>query len=298
MLERLDPTMKTKLLTIRLREFRDLTGMTQKQVAGEADWSINKMARIESGENHVSTSDLNTLLDIYGVQDQDERKNLRDLARGARQRSWTQPFRGALNDVFVRYLGYESSAERVLKAEASLVPGLLQTEDYARALLRSVAPFGDPSPQDVEVQVEARLTRQKTLFSSAGHPQLDFILDEMVLLRPVGGVDAMSEQLRHLRKMSEKDRVSIQVLPIGAGASGSLLAPFTVLEFADDAAEPMLFIETPRHTMIEYDGESVERYHKEFGRMAERASRPEDFGAIVEAAIAGLHAKTSILPAN
>ncbi len=297
--EHLDPTMKTKLLTARLRRLRDVAGLTQKQVAAEADWSINKMLRIESGENHVSTSDLNTLLDIYEMRDPEGRTALRELARGARQRSWTQRYRGALNDVFVRYLGYESSAERVLKTEALVVPGLLQTEDYARALLTLIAPFDEPSPQQVELQVTARLARQQALFSGPARPRLEFVLDEAVLLRPMGGVEVMCAQLRHLREMSAEDGISIRVVPLGAGSTGTLLAPFTVLEFADEAADPMLFIETPRHTMLEYEGKIVERYRNQFRCMSELATRPENFGTVAEAAMSALRRDAvGVLPAN
>jgi transcriptional regulator with XRE-family HTH domain len=296
--EHLDPSMKTKLVTTRLRHLRDEAKLTQKQVAEEADWSINKMLRIESGENHVSTSDLNTLLDIYQVSDPEQRKSMRELARGARQRSWTHQYRGALNDVFVRYLGYESSAERLLKTEALMVPGLLQTEDYARALLASIVPFDNPSPAEVELQVKARLTRQETLFSGPGRPDLAFILDESVLLRPRGGVEVMCAQLWHLKEMAQQDGITIQVVPIAVASTDISMAPFTVLEF-DDAADPMLFIETPRHTMLEYEGEVVERYRNQFRRMSETATRPEDFGKVADAAIAALqHDSVGILPVN
>lgn len=314
----LDPTMKTKLLAKQLRQMRDASGLTQGQVAQRADWSLAKMKRMESGGTRVTTSDLNTLLDIYDIDANDDvRRQLRELGRGARQRSWTDEFRGDLRDEFVRYLGYEASAARILKVEALMVPGLLQTEDYARALFTAATLSDDPTAAKVEAQVRARKIRQQTMFSGDdelehndpgqrsappvrdvqdlhSRPELQFMLDEAVLRRPIGGMDVMIDQLEHLRQMTKRDNISIQVVPITAGGSGTLLAPFTILEFAD--ADPMLYIETPIKTLLEFEGTKVSRYHTEFRRMSMLATPPERFSDIVDIVIEALrHTAVSLV---
>lgn len=287
-----DPVLKSKMLRTRLRGLRGRTRMTQKDVARALEWSAMKVLRIEGGDVHVSLTDLNALLSLYRVGDAGEAEELRELARGARQQPWTWDYRDHLHDVFLQYLGYEASAQYMLKAEALTVPGLLQTRDYARVLLEKVAPFDAPTTAQVDVQVEARLKRQAMLFGGA-HPQLRVILDEAVIRRPVGGTEVMVDQLHHLQHMAERDDVTIQVVPFGAGATRGLLAPFTVLDFDEPAAESMLFIETPHQQLLTFEDRAmVSFYHGLFCELEDLATPAEEFGQVAEMAIDQLQRTT------
>ncbi|WP_067485338.1 helix-turn-helix domain-containing protein [Actinomadura hibisca] len=227
------PVVQRAILTSELQRLRTEKGLTQEQVAAALDWSTSKLIRIEGGTVGVSTTDLHALLRQYGIQDGDPRiATLTQVARDARRRGWWSLYRRETKPGYFQYIGYESGASVIRVFQALLVPGLLQTEEYANAVTVEVVPF----PADREVVVEIRMRRQEELFTRSDPPRLMVLLDEAVLRRQVGGQTdrgVMPRQLRHLIEMADRPEVTIEVIPFTQGAHFGLMGEFILLEFAD-----------------------------------------------------------------
>jgi transcriptional regulator with XRE-family HTH domain len=209
-----DPAVQRRRLIVELRRARVRAGFTQKQVAEELDWSLSKLLRIESGQIGISTTDLRALLDHYGIHDAAQRSQLVTLAQHSRRQTWTE-FRDVLHPDFMVYLRYESAAALIRDFNGTFVPGLLQTEEYARAVIRTLTQ--DESEIDIDRQVQVRMRRQEIL-DRADPPRLHFILDESVIRRRIGGTRVMRRQLIQLKALAERSHVTIQILPFSFGS--------------------------------------------------------------------------------
>ena len=171
------------------------------------EWSVSKLVRIENGNTPISGTDLEALLRFYGVADQERVDELTGWARDARVPGWWDRFH--LQDrAFERYIGYESGATSIRMAQVLLIPGILQTEDYARLMTSSYA-----APEETESIVLLRMERQREVFARA--PQQNHILDEAVLRRRIG--DAMPGQVQRLAELARQPEVTIRVIPFEAG---------------------------------------------------------------------------------
>jgi transcriptional regulator with XRE-family HTH domain len=247
-----------------LRRAREARGLTQREAAGDLDWSLSKMVRIEAGTVGVSTTDLRALLQLYEVADEAEAGRLVDLGRAARRRPWYSVYQHVLSPGFEQYLSYETAASVLMAFHPLTVPGLLQTEDYARAILEaSAAP-------DIEDRLELRLKRQERL-EREDSPALRYIVDEAAFHRRVGGRLVMREQLARLKKVMEHPKVTVQVVPFEAGAHASMTGSFTVVEF-DDGGEGALYRETEPAGVTDRDDQSaVAGYRERFHRLSDMA---------------------------
>jgi transcriptional regulator with XRE-family HTH domain len=244
-----DPAVQSRRLRTELRGTRETLKLTQKEVAKALDWSASKLLRIENGSVNISRSDLLALAGHYGITDADKLRDLVTMAAVAKMPSWAE-YRSVLSPEFVTYLGFESSASIIRQYQPVLIPGLLQTEEYARETIRALAPKDDRSPSREDLRWQARHERQQRLLARKPRPRLHFILDEASVRRRVGPGDTMVRQLRHLIEVSEQDDVALQLLPFSAGAHAGMRGPLVLLEFADASLDPMLYLENARGDFV------------------------------------------------
>ena len=226
------PTVGRRKLRTAIRRAREAAGLTQEQVALAMDWSLSKLIRIESGYVSISTNDVKALLSHYHVRDPDEVSELVRLARISRQRTWWSQYRDSLPAAYYSYIGLEAEASSLSFYQSVGMPGLLQTEAYARAIISGEAT--QPTPEAVEQRVAARIERQKLIHD--GNLRMVAVLDEAVLHRQIGGPDVMRAQLAALLTASKLWNVSIQVIPFREGAYASMLSSFHILTFAESSS--------------------------------------------------------------
>jgi transcriptional regulator with XRE-family HTH domain len=267
-----------------LRRVRVERNYTQKEVAEAMEWSLSKLIRIENGSVGVSISDLKELLRHYGIDDDNEVNRLVAMARAGKERpAWWDDYRASTSQQYVTYLAYENSASVIEQFEPMLIPGLLQEEGYARAVLKELA--DSASKQLVDDWVELRMRRQEELFERPAPPEMLFVLSEAALRPWVGGADVMRRQLLRLREIATKANVTIEIVPFRAGAHPGMKGPFVILQFADDLIEDVLFLENARGDMVSRDvAEDVEPHSEALARLRELAAS-ENLDALIEEAL-------------
>lgn len=219
----LNPRFLRERLAEHLRQERERAGLKQDRAARDLGWSESKLQRIETGVVGVSVTDTRALLQLYGTADQEIVDRLVLLAQQARRRDRFTPYRKFFSAEYQTLLSYEQSAAEVLVVNAFLLPGLLQTSEYARALL-SVKHSGDK----LEGLVEARAVRQEILDRPDG-PRFVFVVDEGALRRHVGGSQVLFRQLVHLRRIAERPNVTLHITPFTAGAHLGLWELFVIM---------------------------------------------------------------------
>ncbi|AYG84262.1 hypothetical protein DWB77_06475 [Streptomyces hundungensis] len=224
------PAVRRRKLGEELRKLRDGSGLTSGEAASRVGWHQSKVSRIETGRSGVKPADVARLLDAYEVHDPQLRALLQALAdsAGGGGVDWAHAYRGLLPPQYRDFISLESQACSARTLETSVVPGLLQTPDYARAVTR--AALGGAPPDTVDSLVEVRIARQEVL---RGDPPLvlSAVLDEAVVRRWVGGRTAMREQLRHLLEVAALPHVRLQVIPFHYGGYVGLSGPFIVFSF-------------------------------------------------------------------
>ncbi|WP_250214517.1 helix-turn-helix domain-containing protein [Acrocarpospora catenulata] len=223
-----------------LRQFRESRGITREAAGSAIRGSHSKISRMELGQISFKLRDIEDLLTLYGVIEEAERSPLLALARRANQPGWWHEYRDVVPDWFQDYLGLEQDAELIRTYEIQLIPGLLQTEDYARAVIAQ-GHQGAPREQ-IERRVALRMRRQQVLVRSR-RLKLWALLDEAALRRTVGGTATMYDQLRHLGEMSRLPNVTVQVSPFSTGGAVGGVGPFTVLRFAETALPDVVYLE-------------------------------------------------------
>jgi len=204
------------------------------------EWGPSKLLRIEAGEVGISVNDLRPLLALYGVEDTERVERLLALARGSRKMPFTE-YRDIYHKDFLDFLGMEASAWINRTFQSMVLPGLLQTEEYAAAIIRAFSP--DESTAQVSRMVEARMLRQDVL--DTPDVQFFFILDESVIRRHIGGVKTMRAQLRRLADLAARPHIHLMIMPFGLGAHAASAGPFTLFEFKEDVPN-CLYLENPR----------------------------------------------------
>jgi transcriptional regulator with XRE-family HTH domain len=233
------PTVQRLVLGGHLRHLRERAGITTEQAAAVIRGSHSKISRMEHGRVSFKERDIADLLILYGVTSGEEREALLSLAREANTPGWWQGYSDILPHWLEPYFGLEAAASFIRNYELQFVPGLLQTESYARALIR----LGNaPSEDDVVRRVEARLSRQEIL-RRATPPRLWAVMDEAALVRPIGGRTVMRDQVRHLIEMCDHPYVTLQILPFETGAHPAMGGPFTILRFSEPDLRDVVYIE-------------------------------------------------------
>jgi hypothetical protein len=239
---------------------------------------MSKINRIEKAKSAVSITDLRALLDLYGINDQGQAEELLELARAvARAKSghheqWWKGYTEVAPGRLLELLDYESAASVVSQFETIFIPGILQTEEYASAVLRV---FYDEksSAERVKALVDLR-TRRRELLTSKDAPGFSFLLDESVIRRVVGSASVMAQQLHHLLDAKELANVTIRIVPFAVGLHPGMKQPFELIEFADEPDENIVFVESPRGDFISDDPREAEGYLSAFRLITERSLSP------------------------
>ena len=244
------PTMRRRRLAAELRRLRESAAMTQEDVAGQLEWDPSKLSRIENRQVGIIARDLRKLLDLYGVSGEGQREGYFAMAREGKQRAWWQSYADVIPSEYGTLIGLEAEAAAISNYEQELVPGLLQTEDYAHAVIRATRP-GD-TPEDIARRVEVRMARQQALARDDA-PRLWVVINEGAIRRAVGGPATMAGQLRALATSRTRPVVTVQVLPFTSGEHQAMTGSFVILDFpADDPgavylenAASSLYLERP-----------------------------------------------------
>ncbi|MET9889479.1 Scr1 family TA system antitoxin-like transcriptional regulator [Streptomyces sp. NPDC006465] len=244
-----NPMILRQRLRDRLKRARETAGLTQRQVADTFGWSPSKVIRIENGRIGVSVTDAMALVAEYGIESEEARQ-LIDLTKAARQPSWFTAYRSVITPEFETFLAYEESASIVRAYERDVVPGLLQTEEYARALLQGIAEGGEEGGDEVlELRVDLRMKRQKILQSDEA--EFFFILDESALHRRVGNAAIMRQQHEALLRINETSNVNVFYVPFTAGAYYPLFrGPCHIFESSSADDDLVTFLENPDGDVI------------------------------------------------
>jgi transcriptional regulator with XRE-family HTH domain len=277
------PVVQSALLRSELIRLRKESGQTQEQVADALDWSPSKLIRVEGGRSSITKVDLDALLAMYGVSSEVQRERLQALNRGARERPWWAAYRDDIDTTYLEYVGYEAGAAFIRQFQWGVVPGLLQTQDYAQ-VLASNSVDARPVPA-----AKLRMQRQTELARRSDPPRQYYVIDEAVVRRHVGiKVDPgiMPRQLLEMADRAEAEElITVRVIPFAAGAHRGLSGPFTLLEFGG-AMTDLLYLDAGRETtLIPGTDPRTAEYADDFEVLLENAlSAPESIAFIRQAA--------------
>ena len=270
------PAVRRRKLGAELRTLRTGAGLTSGEAARLVGWHQSKVSRIETGSSGVKPADLRLLLDAYAVRDAQLRELLLMLAGsendGDRDR-WWHVYRGVLPPTYRDFISLESQASAMRTLETTVVPGLLQTADYARAVTR--AAVKDLDEERLDALVEVRLARQDVLRSN---PPLELcaVLDEAVLRREVGGPEVMARQLERLMEAALLPQVRLQVLPFGAGAYVGLTGPFVIFSFPSTSDLDVVVLDQLTSSLYLERKEDLRAYSEAFQTLQEHVLSPHD----------------------
>lgn len=228
------------VLGAQLRRLRELSGVS-REVAGETiRASQAKISRLELGRVGFKQRDVADLLTLYGVIEEQQREDLLTLARRASLPGWWRQYGDVLPDWFERYFGLEQAASVIRTYEPQFVPGLLQTEDCARAIILLRHLHADS--KEIERRVELRMARQEFL-TQPGAPTLWAVIDEAAFRRPLASREVLHAQLRHLIEMAELPNITLQIVPFHAGGHAAIGGPFTILRFTQADLLDIVYLE-------------------------------------------------------
>jgi transcriptional regulator with XRE-family HTH domain len=265
------PTLRLRRLAAELRNLRVAAGLTREEIAERTGINGATLYRIESGRARPQMRTLVALLELYGVTEP-ERGELLALSRNSSEHSWLQSFPSELPDAYATYITFEAEARSLLNYESLFIPGLLQTEDYARVALQR----GNPTATKEEIQhlVEARMNRQALL---ARNPPLRLwtIIDEAALRRPVGGHSVIGAQLEHLAESAELPHVTLQVLPYEVGGHPGMAGAFAILQFDDPFANDVVYIESQAGDLFIESKDGITRFSAIFEHLRALALPPD-----------------------
>ncbi|MBO4159348.1 helix-turn-helix domain-containing protein [Micromonospora antibiotica] len=259
------PTIQRRRLGNALRRAREAAGKSQDEAAEVIDSASSKVSRMELGQSGIRLTDLKLLLDFYGVS-AEEAEPLRELARAGRQRGRWSGYRNVVPDWFRQYLDLEADAAEIRWYQSEVIPGILQTEPYIRALINS---------EDVERQIAVRLERQKVIDRPDG-PELSFILSESALRRNLGDREAMRDQLSQLATLANRPNVTIQVFPLGAETYVVSSFNFIILRFGEEVASDVVYLETFTDADYLDSPEAVRAYNRLWDRLRAAALGPTE----------------------
>ncbi|MGH3770522.1 MAG: helix-turn-helix domain-containing protein [Pseudonocardiaceae bacterium] len=273
-------TLRQRQLGRTLRQLREEAGLSLEEAAPKLDWSASKLGRIETADQGVDVHGVRSMLDLYDVGG-DRWAEIIDMTREAKQKGWWHAY--GLN--FAGYVALEAEAAVVHGYHLGHIPGLLQTAGYARAVFDNGVPH--QTEADLDRSARIRLLRQRRL--TEGPPlELVAIVDETALHRPVGGVEVMREQLRHLVRQTTLPSVCLQVMPVSVGAHQGMSGSFTVLGFAEPDEPAIAYTENAVSATHVHKEADVRGYKLVFDRLRSEALSPRDSVALVERLAADL----------
>jgi transcriptional regulator with XRE-family HTH domain len=265
------PTVRRMLLGTQLRRLRETAGITRADAGYRIRASESKISRIELGRVGFKERDVADLLTLYGVTDDEERATLLSLARDANTPGWWEQYSDLMPNWFQPYVGLEAAAALIRTYEVQFIPGLLQTRDYARAV---IALEHTTAPEEIDRRVSLRMDRQQ-LLTRPDPPRLWAVVDEAALRRPIGGADVMREQLKAMVEATTKlPNLTLQVVPFRAGGHAASGGSFTILRFLDQDLPDVVFYEhlTGAHYLDKR--EQVDLYAETMERLSVQADPP------------------------
>lgn len=265
------PTVLRILLGSQLRMLREVKGITREEAGYAIRASGSKISRMELGRVSFKERDVTDLLNLYGV-DEDETATLVALATQANSPGWWHKYGDVLPDWFQVYVGLEEAASLIRLYEVQFVPGLLQTADYARAVVR----LGQPgaAPEEIERRISLRMGRQE-LLTKPGGPRLWAIVDEAALRRPIGGKEVMRAQLEQLILATEEPQVTLQVMPFRSGGHAAEAGAFTIMRFPEPDLPDVVYLEQLTSALYLDKRDDVEKYTEVMERLSVESESPE-----------------------
>jgi transcriptional regulator with XRE-family HTH domain len=276
------PTARRRRLAIELKKLREDNKLTCQQVGDALDWSGSKVNRLETGQGRVQPSDIDALCRFYETSD-DLRKLLMDLAKSSKTRGWWHAHGDAVPSWFSVYVGLEQASSSLRAYECEIMPGLLQTADYARELHIATTA---PSPDEVDRVIAVRMERQAILTSTAP-PELWSIVHESALRHVVGNAKVMHQQFEHILEMGRLKNVTLQVLPFDAGSYPAVGA-FTILGFPDQEDPDVVYREGITDAVYLERESDIARYTKVFDNLRALALSPRRSTTLIRQAMQGL----------
>ncbi|WP_133740672.1 helix-turn-helix domain-containing protein [Actinorugispora endophytica] len=253
------PSVRRRRLSSRLRSYREATGKTTGQVAQALGWQQTKVSRIETGiKKTVQPDELDALLDHYKEENPEVRAELHECARMAKQRGWWARYKGVLS---MALPDFETETSVIRTYECQVIPGLLQTAEYAEAIFRANLVRSD---EEIRERVVARLKRQEIL-NRVDPPAYWVILDEAALRRTVGSREVMKVQLRHLTHMAARHNINIYVLPFSAGAHPTTMGSFVIMDFPNPMDASIGYVETPTSSVYVEEEDELAELNSIFG---------------------------------
>ncbi|WP_141579046.1 helix-turn-helix transcriptional regulator [Actinomadura sp. WMMA1423] len=282
------PIVQSALLRTELVRLRKEKKLTQEQVARQLEWSPSKLIRVEGGKNAITRTDLQALLAVYDVTSEGRQERLQALARGAREPAWWNAYRGDLDPSFLAYVGYSAGAAYIRQFHGTVVPGLIQTSEYAEVLST-----GKVSEQARVLAAKLRIQRQQEFAKRQNPPRQHYIIDEAVIRRHVGirtDPAIMPAQLNHIADLCEgNDLVTVRVIPFNTGAHLGLEGPFSLLEFDGDL-DDVLYLEgrSGASVMITGEDDRVAEYRETFELLLDQALSADESVAMMRQAAESL----------
>jgi transcriptional regulator with XRE-family HTH domain len=271
------PTLRRRELAARLRALRHSAGLNIEEVAKELQCSPTKISRIETGQRGAILRDVRDLCRLYGVS-ATEQDQLLALTRESKERAWWQGY--DIDPTFRTLIGLQSAATAIAEYQPSFIPGLLQTPEYARAILRGMGEF--MAEQEIDERVTLRTTRQQIL-DRADPPYLSFIVDEAAIRRLVGGPEVLRRQLDALLGSIDRPRISVQVIDYSAGAHPGLTSNFAIVEIEGSAASSIVFVEGHQGDFYLEAETDLKRYRRIFDQLRSIALSPQRTGEFIAA---------------
>ncbi|MCO5996223.1 helix-turn-helix domain-containing protein [Actinoallomurus sp. WRP9H-5] len=260
------------LVGAQLRRLREASGLTCQSAGAAIQASHSKISRLELGRRGFKQRDVSDLLTLYGVDGGAERATLLELAELATAPPWWREYADVVPRWFEDYLGLEQAASVIRTYEVQFVPGLLQTPEYARAVVR-LAHREQPEAV-IDRRVALRMKRQRLLLHRPNPPKLWAVIDEAALRRPIGGADTMRAQLRHLLEVAELPNVTVEVMPFSAGGHAAAGGPITLLRFPEDDIPDVVYLEQLTNAVYATKTTDVDYYWHVLNRVVIEAEPP------------------------
>jgi transcriptional regulator with XRE-family HTH domain len=272
-----NPTVRRRRLGQELRRLREVRGLTAEEVADELLVSQSKISRLENGRRSISQRDVRDLCRVYQVEDKRIVDSLMQMARESRQQGWWHAFGDIPYSV---YIGLETDAASLRVYEPQVVPGLLQTQSYARAVCEGASP--EATPAEIDKRVQVRMRRQERIHDTRRPLRLWAVLDESALRREVGGPQTMVEQLERLNEVSQLPHVTVQVMPFSMGAHPGVNGQYAILEFPDASDSSVVYLEGVTSDLYLEKSHDVRSYSVMYEHLRAEALNPDQTREYIE----------------
>jgi transcriptional regulator with XRE-family HTH domain len=275
------PTVRLRRLAAELRRLRSESGLSREQVENQTGVNEGTLYRVETARTRPQRRTLTALLDLYGANEMVQ-ADLLEISRSSGSQGWARPYDWQLPGEYAAYISFEAEARAVHNYESLFIPGLLQTPDYGRAMVRGVLPTA--TAEEVEQRVQTRTERQKLL--DVEHPlELWAVMDEAAIRRQVGGPQVMATQLDLLAKAAQRPNIVVQVITFGSGAHPGMPGSFAHMEFRDDLGPDLVYVDTLAGDIFLESDDDVRQYRSMFDHLRAIALSPAETARLITAIV-------------